>query len=88
MCLYPQSSDLHFVWHLSIRYFHDGSETVEDDIEFTATDGTNSVSFVIHVKVSNVGPFGMDGLGGIKTKPIIFFFTKKSSMSFPGEPHQ
>lgn len=54
MCLFPHSSDLHFASHLSIRYIHDGSETVEDGIKFTATDGTNSVGFVLHVKASNV----------------------------------
>lgn len=35
-----------------IRYNHDGSETVEDHIEFTATDGSNSVHFVLQVKVT------------------------------------
>ncbi|XP_054457205.1 FRAS1-related extracellular matrix protein 1a isoform X2 [Anoplopoma fimbria] len=34
-----------------VRYNHDSSETVEDNIEFTATDGTNSVSFFLQVKV-------------------------------------
>ncbi|XP_041636155.1 FRAS1-related extracellular matrix protein 1a [Cheilinus undulatus] len=37
--------------NLKVRYTHDGSETLEDNIEFTATDGTNSVSFVVPVKV-------------------------------------
>uniref|UniRef100_A0A671UBT3 Fras1 related extracellular matrix 1a n=1 Tax=Sparus aurata TaxID=8175 RepID=A0A671UBT3_SPAAU len=32
---------------LKVRYSHDGSETVEDNIEFTATDGTNSVINVL-----------------------------------------
>ncbi|KAK2852025.1 hypothetical protein Q5P01_008301 [Channa striata] len=36
---------------LNVRYSHDSSETVEDNIEFTATDGTNSVSFILKVKV-------------------------------------
>uniref|UniRef100_A0A8D0D5C7 Fras1 related extracellular matrix 1a n=1 Tax=Sander lucioperca TaxID=283035 RepID=A0A8D0D5C7_SANLU len=36
---------------LKVRYTHDSSETVEDTIEFTATDGTNSGSFVLKVKV-------------------------------------
>ncbi|XP_027143924.1 FRAS1-related extracellular matrix protein 1a isoform X2 [Larimichthys crocea] len=36
---------------LKVRYKHDGSETVEDNIEFTATDGINPVSFVLQVKV-------------------------------------
>ncbi|XP_056156549.1 FRAS1-related extracellular matrix protein 1a isoform X2 [Lampris incognitus] len=39
---------------LKVRYIHDSSETVEDDIEFTATDGTNSVDFVLQVKVRPV----------------------------------
>uniref|UniRef100_A0A667YH99 FRAS1-related extracellular matrix protein 1 n=1 Tax=Myripristis murdjan TaxID=586833 RepID=A0A667YH99_9TELE len=39
---------------LKVRYNHDGSETTEDDIEFTATDGTNAVSFVLQVKVTPV----------------------------------
>ncbi|XP_071370696.1 FRAS1-related extracellular matrix protein 1a, partial [Centroberyx affinis] len=39
---------------LKVRYNHDSSETTEDDIEFTATDGTNSVSFVLQVKVMPV----------------------------------
>lgn len=38
----------------SCRYNHDSSETEEDNIEFTATDGTNSVSFVLQVKVNAV----------------------------------
>ncbi|KAK1890048.1 FRAS1-related extracellular matrix protein 1 [Dissostichus eleginoides] len=36
---------------LKVRYKHDSSETLEDNIEFTATDGTNSVSVVLQVKV-------------------------------------
>ncbi|XP_010788032.1 FRAS1-related extracellular matrix protein 1-like, partial [Notothenia coriiceps] len=32
-------------------YKHDSSETLEDNIEFTSTDGTNSVSFLLQVKV-------------------------------------
>ncbi|XP_070785815.1 FRAS1-related extracellular matrix protein 1a isoform X3 [Enoplosus armatus] len=39
---------------LKVRYSHDNSETVEDHIEFSATDGTNSVSFVLQVKVMPV----------------------------------
>ncbi|XP_041821251.1 FRAS1-related extracellular matrix protein 1a [Chelmon rostratus] len=34
-----------------VRYNHDSSETVKDNIEFTATDGNNSVTFVLQVKV-------------------------------------
>ncbi|CAJ1086551.1 FRAS1-related extracellular matrix protein 1a [Xyrichtys novacula] len=37
--------------NLKVRYTHDGSETVEDNIHFSASDGTNSVSFVLQVKV-------------------------------------
>lgn len=40
--------------NLKVRYKHDGSETLEDDIELTATDGTNSFSFVLPVKVTPV----------------------------------
>ncbi|XP_034532908.1 FRAS1-related extracellular matrix protein 1a [Notolabrus celidotus] len=36
---------------LRVRYTHDGSETLEDNIHFTATDGTNSASFVFQVNV-------------------------------------
>lgn len=35
-------------------YKHDDSETLVDDVEFTATDGTNSVDFVLQVKVMTV----------------------------------
>lgn len=35
------------------RYIHDGSETLEDNIEFMATDGTNSVTFILNVKVAS-----------------------------------
>ncbi|KAA8582572.1 hypothetical protein FQN60_006243 [Etheostoma spectabile] len=34
-----------------LPYNHDSSETVEDTVEFTATDGTNSGRFVLKVKV-------------------------------------
>uniref|UniRef100_A0A8D3B9R2 FRAS1-related extracellular matrix protein 1 n=1 Tax=Scophthalmus maximus TaxID=52904 RepID=A0A8D3B9R2_SCOMX len=37
-----------------VSYNHDNSETVEDNIEFSATDGTNSVRFVLQVKVSPI----------------------------------
>uniref|UniRef100_A0A665UUC3 FRAS1-related extracellular matrix protein 1 n=1 Tax=Echeneis naucrates TaxID=173247 RepID=A0A665UUC3_ECHNA len=37
-----------------VSYSHDSSETVEDSIEFTATDGTNSAAFVLHVKVNPI----------------------------------
>ncbi|XP_022603580.1 FRAS1-related extracellular matrix protein 1 [Seriola dumerili] len=39
---------------LKVSYNHDSSETIEDNIEFTATDGTNSVSFVLQVKVNPI----------------------------------
>lgn len=35
----------------SHRYHHDSSETEEDNIECIATDGVNSVDFVLHIKV-------------------------------------
>ncbi|XP_066577018.1 FRAS1-related extracellular matrix protein 1a [Amia ocellicauda] len=34
-----------------VSYRHDGSETLQDDIVFIATDGVNSVDFVVQVKV-------------------------------------
>lgn len=33
------------------RYRHDSSETEEDNIKCIATDGVNSVDFVLHIKV-------------------------------------
>ncbi|XP_056298988.1 FRAS1-related extracellular matrix protein 1a [Pseudoliparis swirei] len=36
---------------LKVRYTHDSSETAEDHIDLTATDGHNSVSFILQVKV-------------------------------------
>lgn len=33
------------------RYHHDGSETLEDIIQLTATDGTNPVDFELLVQV-------------------------------------
>ncbi|KAM6909056.1 FRAS1-related extracellular matrix protein 1a [Xenentodon cancila] len=39
---------------LKVRYSHDGSESAEDNIEFTATDGTNSVNFTLPVKVTPI----------------------------------
>lgn len=38
----------------ALRYSHDGSETLEDRMEFTATDGTNALSFVLKVKVTSL----------------------------------
>ncbi|XP_039996233.1 FRAS1-related extracellular matrix protein 1a isoform X2 [Xiphias gladius] len=52
-----------------VSYNHDSSETVEDNIEFIATDGTNSVSFVLQVKVKPINdevPVLVTGL-----KPIL-----------------
>ncbi|KAL7880187.1 hypothetical protein SRHO_G00024410 [Serrasalmus rhombeus] len=40
--------------NLKVRYHHDSSETDQDDIECTATDGVNSVDFVLHIKVTLV----------------------------------
>ncbi|KAL6118931.1 frem1 [Pungitius sinensis] len=54
---------------LKVRYNHDGSETVEDHIEFTATDGSNSVNFFLQVKVLPINdevPVLVDGL-----KPVL-----------------
>ncbi|KAK1796819.1 hypothetical protein P4O66_000910 [Electrophorus voltai] len=38
--------------NLKVRYHHDGSETEQDDIECIASDGVNSVDFVLHIKVT------------------------------------
>ncbi|KAM8899479.1 FRAS1-related extracellular matrix protein 1a [Spinachia spinachia] len=54
---------------LKIRYNHDGSETVEDHIEFTATDGSNSIHFSLLMKVLPINdevPVLVDGL-----KPVL-----------------
>ncbi|XP_010158210.1 PREDICTED: FRAS1-related extracellular matrix protein 1 [Eurypyga helias] len=40
--------DLHT---LAVRYRHDGSETLSDDVLFTATDGIHFVEFILQVKV-------------------------------------
>uniref|UniRef100_A0A8C0WGN4 FRAS1-related extracellular matrix protein 1 n=1 Tax=Castor canadensis TaxID=51338 RepID=A0A8C0WGN4_CASCN len=40
--------DLHT---LKVRYQHDGSEVLQDDIRLEVTDGTNSAEFVLHVEV-------------------------------------
>ncbi|XP_072314872.1 FRAS1-related extracellular matrix protein 1a [Eucyclogobius newberryi] len=40
--------------NIKIRYIHDGSETLEDNIELIATDGTNPVAFALPVKVTPV----------------------------------
>ncbi|XP_012876209.1 PREDICTED: FRAS1-related extracellular matrix protein 1 [Dipodomys ordii] len=41
-------SDLHT---LKVRYQHDGSEVLQDDICLEVTDGKNSAEFVLHVEV-------------------------------------
>uniref|UniRef100_H2N2B6 FRAS1-related extracellular matrix protein 1 n=1 Tax=Oryzias latipes TaxID=8090 RepID=H2N2B6_ORYLA len=37
-----------------VSYTHDGSETTEDTIPFIASDGTNSVTFTLQVKVTPI----------------------------------
>lgn len=52
-----------------VRYNHDNTETTEDTIEFTATDGANSVHFNLQVKVLPVNdevPVLVSGL-----KPVL-----------------
>ncbi|XP_063770139.1 FRAS1-related extracellular matrix protein 1 isoform X2 [Pseudophryne corroboree] len=39
---------------LKVRYRHDGSETLQDDIQFIATDGINFAEFLLTVQVSPV----------------------------------
>ncbi|XP_059211374.1 FRAS1-related extracellular matrix protein 1a [Centropristis striata] len=51
---------------LKVRYNHDSSETVEDNIEFTATDGINSVSFILQVKVMPINDEVPVLVGGLK----------------------
>lgn len=40
--------------NIKIRYIHDSSETLEDNIELTATDGTNSIDFIVTVRVKPI----------------------------------
>ncbi|XP_072697497.1 FRAS1-related extracellular matrix protein 1 isoform X1 [Canis lupus baileyi] len=40
--------DLHA---LKVRYQHDGSEILQDDIFLEVTDGTNSAEFILHIEV-------------------------------------
>ncbi|XP_076144575.1 FRAS1-related extracellular matrix protein 1a isoform X3 [Alosa pseudoharengus] len=50
---------------LKVRYVHDGSESVRDDVEFIATDGNNTAEFVLDIKVTLVNdevPVLMPGL--------------------------
>ncbi|KAJ0055746.1 hypothetical protein NL108_011334, partial [Boleophthalmus pectinirostris] len=49
-----QSFSVQDLKNTNIRYIHDGSESLEDNIELIATDGTNPVSFVLPVKVTPV----------------------------------
>nr|XP_045009957.1 FRAS1-related extracellular matrix protein 1 isoform X4 [Jaculus jaculus] len=39
------------LYTLKVRYQHDGSEVLQDDICLEVTDGTNSAEFVLHVEV-------------------------------------
>ncbi|XP_036289987.1 FRAS1-related extracellular matrix protein 1 isoform X1 [Pipistrellus kuhlii] len=52
---FPLSTGCTFSWGelhaLKVRYQHDGSETLQDDILLEVTDGTNSVEFVLHIEV-------------------------------------
>uniref|UniRef100_A0A4X2K6Y9 FRAS1-related extracellular matrix protein 1 n=1 Tax=Vombatus ursinus TaxID=29139 RepID=A0A4X2K6Y9_VOMUR len=52
---FPLSRGDEFSWGdlhaLKVRYHHDGSEVLHDNILFEATDGTNSAEFVLQVKV-------------------------------------
>lgn len=50
---------------LKVRYHHDSTETVQDDIVFIATDGINAADFILQVKVILVNdeiPIMMPGL--------------------------
>nr|XP_023401132.1 FRAS1-related extracellular matrix protein 1 [Loxodonta africana] len=51
----PLNTGSTFSWEdlhaLKIRYQHDGSEVLQDDILLEVTDGTNSAEFVLHIKV-------------------------------------
>ncbi|KAM9641336.1 FRAS1-related extracellular matrix protein 1 isoform 2-T2 [Trichechus inunguis] len=52
---FPLNTGSTFSWGdlhaLKIRYQHDGSEVLQDDILLEVTDGTNSAEFVLHIKV-------------------------------------
>nr|XP_054375834.1 FRAS1-related extracellular matrix protein 1 isoform X8 [Pongo abelii] len=52
---FPLNSGGTFSWGdlhtLKVRYQHDGSEVLQDDILLEVTDGTNSAEFVLHVEV-------------------------------------
>uniref|UniRef100_A0A3Q2V9Z3 Fras1 related extracellular matrix 1a n=1 Tax=Haplochromis burtoni TaxID=8153 RepID=A0A3Q2V9Z3_HAPBU len=49
-----QSFTLQDLQSHNVRYSHDSSETTQDNIEFTATDGTSSVIFVLQVMVKPI----------------------------------
>uniref|UniRef100_A0A2K6GRG7 FRAS1 related extracellular matrix 1 n=1 Tax=Propithecus coquereli TaxID=379532 RepID=A0A2K6GRG7_PROCO len=55
---FPLNTGDTFSWRdlhtLKVRYRHDGSEVLQDDILLEVTDGTNSAEFVLHVEVSPV----------------------------------
>ncbi|KAG7461901.1 hypothetical protein MATL_G00196120 [Megalops atlanticus] len=64
-----QTFTVHDLKSLKVRYHHDSSETVQDDIVFIATDGFNVADFVLQVKVILVNdeiPVLMPGL-----KPVL-----------------
>nr|XP_012625103.1 FRAS1-related extracellular matrix protein 1 isoform X3 [Microcebus murinus] len=52
---FPLNTGDTFSWRdlqtLKVRYRHDGSEVLQDDILLEVTDGTNSAEFVLHVEV-------------------------------------
>ncbi|XP_036593361.1 FRAS1-related extracellular matrix protein 1 [Trichosurus vulpecula] len=52
---FPLSHGEEFSWGdlhaLKVRYHHDGSEVLRDNMLFETTDGTNSAEFVLQVKV-------------------------------------
>ncbi|XP_006864569.1 PREDICTED: FRAS1-related extracellular matrix protein 1 [Chrysochloris asiatica] len=52
---FPLNTGSTFSWGdlhaLKVRYQHDGSEILQDDIYLEVTDGTNSAEFVLHIKV-------------------------------------
>uniref|UniRef100_A0A3P9C444 Fras1 related extracellular matrix 1a n=1 Tax=Maylandia zebra TaxID=106582 RepID=A0A3P9C444_9CICH len=49
-----QSFTLQDLQSHNVRYSHDSSETTQDNIEFTATDGTSSVIFILQVMVKPI----------------------------------
>ncbi|KAI1888531.1 hypothetical protein AGOR_G00186130 [Albula goreensis] len=64
-----QAFTVHDLKSLKVRYRHDSTETIQDDIAFIATDGFNAADFVLQVKVILVNdeiPVLMPGL-----KPVL-----------------